>query len=126
MNGLRRSAGAPPVRLVHLGLGNFFRAHQAWYTTNAPDAAQWGIAAFTGRSTERSHARAAESLPLANRLLSEAVRSILKAPRACRGRGSQADITVVSRRCDLSCWAKTGGGAATGRRRPGRGARALQ
>ncbi|MET3805616.1 fructuronate reductase [Nakamurella sp. UYEF19] len=41
----------PPVRLVHLGLGNFFRAHQAWYTANAPDAADWGIAAFTGRST---------------------------------------------------------------------------
>ncbi len=38
-----------PVRIVHLGLGNFFRAHQAWYTANAPDAAQWGIAAFTGR-----------------------------------------------------------------------------
>ena len=59
MKELRRSAGGPPVRLVHLGLGNFFRAHQAWYTTNASDAAEWGIAAFTGRSTERSHARAA-------------------------------------------------------------------
>ena len=31
--------------------GNFFRAHQAWYTDNASDAAEWGIAAFTGRST---------------------------------------------------------------------------
>ena len=41
---------AAPVRLVHLGLGNFFRAHQAWYTDRAPDAADWGIAAFTGRS----------------------------------------------------------------------------
>ena len=40
-----------PVRLVHLGLGGFFRAHQAWYTGAAPDAEQWGIAAFTGRST---------------------------------------------------------------------------
>lgn len=59
MSGLHRSAGAPPVRQVHLGLGNFFRAHQAWYTTNAPDAPQWGIAAFTGRSSERSRARAA-------------------------------------------------------------------
>jgi fructuronate reductase len=39
------------VRIVHLGLGNFFRAHQAWYTAAAPDAAGWGIAAFTGRST---------------------------------------------------------------------------
>jgi len=59
MNELRRSAVAPPVRHVHLGLGNFFRAHQAWYTTNAPDAAEWGIAAFTGLSTERSDALAA-------------------------------------------------------------------
>ena len=40
----------PPVRLVHLGLGAFFRAHQAFYTGAAPDAAEWGIAAFTGRS----------------------------------------------------------------------------
>jgi len=36
--------------MVHLGLGGFFRAHQAWYTGAAPDAAEWGIAAFTGRS----------------------------------------------------------------------------
>ncbi|WP_211238409.1 mannitol dehydrogenase family protein [Actinomadura rifamycini] len=40
-----------PVRILHLGLGGFFRAHQAWYTENAPDAPEWGIAAFTGRST---------------------------------------------------------------------------
>jgi fructuronate reductase len=40
----------PPVRIVHLGLGGFFRAHQAWYTGAAPDAADWGIAAFSGRS----------------------------------------------------------------------------
>ncbi|MBC7302357.1 MAG: mannitol dehydrogenase family protein [Nocardia sp.] len=33
--------------MVHLGLGNFFRAHQAWYTARA--TADWGIAAFTGR-----------------------------------------------------------------------------
>jgi len=39
-----------PVRIVHLGLGGFFRAHQAWYTGAAPDAEAWGIAAFTGRS----------------------------------------------------------------------------
>jgi len=38
------------VRIVHLGLGGFFRAHQAWYTGAAPDAGDWGIAAFTGRS----------------------------------------------------------------------------
>jgi fructuronate reductase len=49
---LSRAAGqgrpAPPVRLVHLGLGNFFRAHQCWYTEHAPDAAGWGYAAFSG------------------------------------------------------------------------------
>ncbi|WP_250005261.1 mannitol dehydrogenase family protein [Actinoplanes sp. M2I2] len=36
-----------PVRVVHLGLGGFFRAHQAWYTGFDEE---WGIAAFTGRS----------------------------------------------------------------------------
>ncbi|MGW7285201.1 mannitol dehydrogenase family protein [Streptomyces sp. NPDC054847] len=44
-----RAGPAAPVRMLHLGLGNFFRAHQAWYTDRAPDAGQWGIAAFTGR-----------------------------------------------------------------------------
>ncbi|GAB2672128.1 mannitol dehydrogenase family protein [Thalassiella azotivora] len=47
---LRREGAAPPVRIVHLGLGSFFRAHQVWYTANAPDADQWGVAAFAGRS----------------------------------------------------------------------------
>lgn len=36
--------------MVHLGLGNFFRAHQAYYTESATDAAEWGYLAFTGRS----------------------------------------------------------------------------
>ncbi|HEY3438315.1 MAG TPA: mannitol dehydrogenase family protein, partial [Actinotalea sp.] len=49
---------AAPVRIVHVGLGNFFRAHQAWYTDKAPDAADWGIAAFTGRSTAMADALA--------------------------------------------------------------------
>jgi fructuronate reductase len=40
-----------PVRLVHLGLGSFFRAHQAWYTQHASDAGEWGYAAFTGRQS---------------------------------------------------------------------------
>jgi fructuronate reductase len=52
---LSRSAGqgraAATVRLVHLGLGNFFRAHPCWYTDHAPDAAEWGFAAFSGRSS---------------------------------------------------------------------------
>ena len=37
-----------PVRTVHLGLGNFFRAHSAWYTEHT--SSDWGIAAFSGRS----------------------------------------------------------------------------
>jgi fructuronate reductase len=53
-----RSGARPagPVRIVHLGLGGFFRAHQAWYTDRAPDAAGWGIAAFTGRSPRQAQA----------------------------------------------------------------------
>jgi fructuronate reductase len=43
-----------PIRIVHLGLGAFHRAHQAWYTAQAPDAADWGIAAFTGRSPKQA------------------------------------------------------------------------
>lgn len=47
---LRRSGVRPPVRMVHLGLGAFHRAHQAWYTAMAEP--EWGIAAFTGRSPD--------------------------------------------------------------------------
>lgn len=47
---LSRGTGPkPPIRIVHLGLGAFHRSHQAWYTQHAGDAAEWGIAAFTGR-----------------------------------------------------------------------------
>jgi fructuronate reductase len=47
---------AAPVRIVHLGVGNFHRAHQAWYTAHSPDVDQWGIAAFTGRRTDMADA----------------------------------------------------------------------
>ncbi len=46
-----------PVRSVHLGLGAFFRAHQAWYTSEVDTNGEWGISAYTGRSP-----RAAEQL----------------------------------------------------------------
>lgn len=49
---------APPVRMIHMGIGNFFRAHQAWYTAHAEDAAQWGYAGFTGNSPRISDALA--------------------------------------------------------------------
>ncbi|WP_223692447.1 mannitol dehydrogenase family protein [Leifsonia poae] len=55
-----------PVRIVHLGLGAFHRAHQAWYTQRANErgdragGAGWGIAAFTGRSPEGARVLAAQ------------------------------------------------------------------
>lgn len=56
--GIRASSAPAPVRIVHFGLGNFHRAHQAWYTAHAPDAAGWGIAAFTGRHPAAARALA--------------------------------------------------------------------
>ncbi|WP_426520131.1 mannitol dehydrogenase family protein [Diaminobutyricibacter sp. McL0618] len=65
----------PPVRIVHLGLGAFHRAHQAWYTQVANDAGDdagdaaggaaadrngWGIAAFTGRTPDAAVVLAAQ------------------------------------------------------------------
>lgn len=47
-----------PVRVAHLGLGAFHRAHQAWYTQRAGDGS--GIAAFTGRSAEAARVLAAQ------------------------------------------------------------------
>jgi fructuronate reductase len=44
-----RTLPKAPVRIVHLGLGAFARAHQAWYTARADSSNEWGIAAFTGR-----------------------------------------------------------------------------
>lgn len=45
-----RSMTKAPVRLLHIGLGAFSRAHQCWYTSMCDEASEWGIAAFTGRS----------------------------------------------------------------------------
>lgn len=49
---------AARVRMVHIGLGAFHRAHQAWYTEHGDPA--WGIAAFTGRSPEAAHTLGAQ------------------------------------------------------------------
>lgn len=46
--------------MVHLGIGNFFRAHQAWFTEHSADAADWGYAAFTGRSPDVAEELAAQ------------------------------------------------------------------
>ncbi|MFJ9033212.1 mannitol dehydrogenase family protein [Streptomyces sp. NPDC102274] len=37
------------MRIAHLGLGAFHRAHQAWWTGAVSQDDPWGIAAFTGR-----------------------------------------------------------------------------
>ena len=54
----RKGAPAPPIRIVHLGLGAFHRSHQAWFTAKAHDGAEWGIAAFTGRRPDAAQALA--------------------------------------------------------------------
>jgi fructuronate reductase len=50
-------AATPTERIVHIGLGAFHRAHQAWFTAQVDRDYEWGIVAFTGRS-----AKAAEEL----------------------------------------------------------------
>lgn len=47
---LNASASRRPERIVHLGVGAFFRAHQAWYTNQVDAAGEWGIVGYTGRS----------------------------------------------------------------------------
>ena len=58
LNRTVHASAKPPVRIVHLGLGAFHRSHQAWYTSQASDAAEWGIAAFTGRRPDAALALA--------------------------------------------------------------------
>jgi fructuronate reductase len=47
-----RPIPVPGVRIVHFGLGAFHRAHQAWFTAQVDEAAEWGIASFTGRNPQ--------------------------------------------------------------------------
>ncbi|HEY8752938.1 MAG TPA: mannitol dehydrogenase family protein [Arthrobacter sp.] len=58
LNRTTHAAATPPVRIVHLGLGAFHRSHQAWYTSQAGDAGDWGIASFTGRRPDAALALA--------------------------------------------------------------------
>ncbi|RAX46502.1 mannitol dehydrogenase family protein [Arthrobacter sp. AQ5-06] len=53
-----RPVAKAPVRIVHLGLGAFHRSHQAWYTHQAGNSAEWGIASFTGRRPDAALALA--------------------------------------------------------------------
>jgi fructuronate reductase len=45
-----RTDASRGIRIVHVGLGAFSRAHQAWYTDVVDEAGEWGISAFTGRN----------------------------------------------------------------------------
>ncbi|MCP2030267.1 fructuronate reductase [Okibacterium sp. HSC-33S16] len=45
-----RADASRGIRIVHVGLGAFSRAHQAWYTEVVDETGEWGIAAFTGRN----------------------------------------------------------------------------
>jgi fructuronate reductase len=60
LRALSRTTALPPARLVHLGLGAFHRAHQAWYTHEAADSQEWGITGFTGRSASLATELAAQ------------------------------------------------------------------
>lgn len=55
---------APPPGIVHLGLGNFHRAHQAVYTRAAVDAAggDWGIVGVSNRSQDIPAAMKAQDM----------------------------------------------------------------
>ena len=46
------------IKIVHLGLGAFFKAHSAWYTFKCSD---WKIVAFTGRSSKAAEELAANN-----------------------------------------------------------------
>jgi fructuronate reductase len=63
-------AATPTERIVHIGLGAFHRAHQAWFTAQVDTEKQWGIVAFTGRS-----AKAAEELASQDGLFTLTTRS---------------------------------------------------
>lgn len=49
---MRRLHPSAPIRIAHIGLGAFFKAHQAFYTSEVDEQHDWGIAAFSGRGSE--------------------------------------------------------------------------
>lgn len=52
LNRANFSAAKPPKRIVHIGIGAFAKAHPIWYTQQVDRENEWGVAAFTGRSSE--------------------------------------------------------------------------
>ncbi|MER7429981.1 mannitol dehydrogenase family protein, partial [Nonomuraea rubra] len=95
---------AAPVRMLHLGLGGFFRAHQAWYTEHAPDASRWGIAAFTGRSTDLVARLAAQdgAYTLVTRGADGDAFEVVGSVTAVHGGGEDAEWLAYWRRPELA------------------------
>jgi len=102
----RGAYGKPvaPIRTVHLGLGNFFRAHSAAYTEHC--SSDWGIAAFAGRSDTHVAELAAQdclyTLVVQGKDVQTEVISSLSAVHtghdlaAWRGYFASPDVTVVT------------------------------
>jgi len=102
----RETDGKPlaPVRTVHLGLGNFFRAHSAWYTDHC--SSDWGIAAFSGRTNTHVAELAAQdclyTLVVQGKDVTHEVISSLSAVHAghdlaaWRGYFASSEVTVVT------------------------------
>jgi len=102
----RGAYGKPvaPISTVHLGLGNFFRAHSAAYTEHC--SSDWGIAAFAGRSDTHVAELAAQdclyTLVVQGKDVQTEVISSLSAVHtghdlaAWRGYFASPDVTVVT------------------------------
>ncbi len=90
-----------PVRIAHLGLGNFHRAHQAWYTQRANEASAvegWGIAAFTGRSPRAALLLAAQDCVytlITRSAERDSVELIQSISRAHDGGGTEWERTIA-------------------------------
>lgn len=95
---------AAPVRTVHLGLGNFFRAHSAVYTDHC--SSDWGIAAFSGRTDTHVAELAAQdclyTLVVQGKQITHEVISSLSAVHAgsdldaWRGYFASPEVTIVT------------------------------
>jgi fructuronate reductase len=86
------------TRLAHLGLGEFFRAHQAWYTerANLLGAEVWRYAAFTGRSPALAEAMTAagDEYTLIERAAGGDTSSVIRSVAASYA-GSDADALAA-------------------------------
>lgn len=102
-----RPVTAAPVRIAHLGLGAFHRAHQAWYTDAADPDNAWGIRAFTGRSADAAEALAPQDglYTLVERSADSDRMHVIDAivdaadgaaPGAVAGTVASADVSVVT------------------------------